>query len=91
VSKPQYDTFNFTAHANNVLLLDDIGLVGDKSLLVFLSSQDVGIRTHYSCTFRDDETGKLILSNLKGYRGLGQAKAGSRSFSTRIVEAGKEG
>jgi hypothetical protein len=47
--------------------------------------------THYSCSFRDEATGKLILSNQKGYRGLGKAKAGSKSFSTTIVEVGMGG
>jgi hypothetical protein len=47
--------------------------------------------THYSCDFRDETTGKLILSNQKGYRGLGQTKGSSKGFSTKIVEANKGG
>jgi hypothetical protein len=45
--------------------------------------------THYSCSFRDEETGKLVVSNQKGYRGPGQAKPGSKSFRTTIVDAGQ--
>ncbi|KAJ4362288.1 hypothetical protein N0V83_010381 [Neocucurbitaria cava] len=41
--------------------------------------------THYSCNFRDEETGKLVVSNQKGYMGLGgHAK---RSVRVRVVEA----
>jgi hypothetical protein len=46
--------------------------------------------THYSCDYRDEETGKLVVANQRGYAGLaaGRKKAGTR---TRIVEVGTEG
>jgi hypothetical protein len=43
--------------------------------------------THYSCEFRDEKTGKLVLSNQKGYKRLGQARVGPKCFRAKIVEA----
>lgn len=46
--------------------------------------------THYSCDYRDEKTGKLVVANQKGYArlGAGRARAG---VEPKIVEAGKEG
>jgi hypothetical protein len=46
--------------------------------------------THYSCSFRDEETGKLVIANQKGYdrSGAGNKKVGMK---VSVVEAGKEG
>ncbi|KAF1846890.1 uncharacterized protein K460DRAFT_329666 [Cucurbitaria berberidis CBS 394.84] len=41
--------------------------------------------THYSCNFRDEETGKLVVSNQQGYMGMGQAKRNPQSLSVKIV------
>jgi predicted phosphodiesterase len=45
--------------------------------------------THYSCSFRDEGTGKLVVANQRRYAGLG---AGRKRVGTkvRVVEAGKE-
>ncbi|KAF2104976.1 hypothetical protein NA57DRAFT_71172 [Rhizodiscina lignyota] len=40
--------------------------------------------THYSCACWEEDSGKLVVANQKGYSGLG---AGSGGLETRIVEA----
>ncbi|RMZ72878.1 Ser Thr phosphatase superfamily [Pyrenophora seminiperda CCB06] len=44
--------------------------------------------THFTCSFRDEETGKLVVANQKGYAGLGAAGKKAR-MKVKVVEAGK--
>lgn len=46
--------------------------------------------THSSCNFRDEETGKLIIANQKGYAGItaGRKKVG---MEAKVVVVGEEG
>ncbi|KAH7348138.1 hypothetical protein BKA66DRAFT_516749 [Pyrenochaeta sp. MPI-SDFR-AT-0127] len=44
--------------------------------------------THYSCDFRDEKTGKLVVANQKGYAGLGAGR--QAGMKAKVVEAGKE-
>ncbi|CAE7217524.1 hypothetical protein P3342_013183 [Pyrenophora teres f. teres] len=43
--------------------------------------------THYSCDFQDEETGKLVVANQRGYAGLGAAGK-KRRMKAKVVEAG---
>jgi hypothetical protein len=46
--------------------------------------------THYSCSYREGETGKLVVANQKGYNGIGAFGSGigtgKSSFKTVVVE-----
>ena len=46
--------------------------------------------THYSCNFRDEDTGKLTVANQRGYAGLGAGRK-KVGVKTKVVEAGEEG
>ncbi|KAF3034380.1 hypothetical protein E8E12_001290 [Didymella heteroderae] len=46
--------------------------------------------THYNCSYRDKETGKLVIANQKGYAGL-RAPRRKRKVKTKVVKATKEG
>jgi hypothetical protein len=41
--------------------------------------------THFSCAFREEGTGKLIVANQRGYAGLGRAGGSARSVKVKIV------
>ncbi|EOA83483.1 hypothetical protein ACJQWK_00341 [Exserohilum turcicum] len=45
---------------------------------------------HYSCCFRDEATGKLVVANQRGYAGLGAGRK-KPGIKVKVVEAGKEG
>lgn len=45
--------------------------------------------THYSCSYRDEEAGKLVVANQKGYAGL-RAPQKKRRVKTVVLEARKE-
>ncbi|KAF1921327.1 Metallo-dependent phosphatase-like protein [Ampelomyces quisqualis] len=42
--------------------------------------------THYSCTFQDETSGKLIISNQKGYSGMAMGGQSAQKMNTKIVE-----
>ncbi|KAK3057255.1 hypothetical protein LTS18_011578 [Coniosporium uncinatum] len=44
--------------------------------------------THYSCCFRDDATGKLVIANQKGYDGLAMIRV---DWKPRVVEMTAKG
>jgi hypothetical protein len=45
--------------------------------------------THYSCDYRDEKTGKLVVANQKGYVGLGAGKK-KMGMKVKVVEVDKE-
>jgi hypothetical protein len=45
--------------------------------------------THYSCDYRDEKTGKLVVANQKGYVGLGAGKK-KMGMKVKVVEMEKE-
>jgi hypothetical protein len=45
--------------------------------------------THYSCDYRDEKTGKLVVANQKGYVGLGAGKK-KMGMKVKVVEMDKE-
>jgi predicted phosphodiesterase len=45
--------------------------------------------THYNCSFREEKTGKLVVTNQRGYAGLGAGKK-QVAIKAKVVKAGKE-
>jgi hypothetical protein len=45
--------------------------------------------THYSCNFRDEKNGKLVVANQKGYAGLGAGRK-KVGLKAKVIESGKE-
>ena len=43
--------------------------------------------THYSCTFRDEVTKKLLVSSQKGYSGVARNNKSTRRIRSKVVEA----
>jgi hypothetical protein len=46
--------------------------------------------THYSCNYRDEKTGKIVIANQKGYAGLGAGKK-KMGMKAKVVEIDREG
>lgn len=46
--------------------------------------------THYNCSYRDEGTGNLVITNQKGFTGL-RAPRKKRRVKTKVVEVKKEG
>ena len=42
--------------------------------------------THYSCKFEDEHTGKLVISNQKGYMSLGGVVSKAKRWADKVVE-----